>query len=561
MALVAHKYMLDDLSEDELRATFAAREHILDFLVSRLREQTEASTLTSFLITGPRGAGKTTMVRMLCLRIDEDDQLRDTWLPIRFPEELPGVTSLRDLLVAALHRLEEDHGLAGAGEWHGRAEAEADDEQSQELAIAGLRQISEQTGKRLILFIENLHLVFERKLDRRTQGTLRRLLMDQPFMMVVGTAVRVFEAVQDYEEAFFNYFCPVPLERLNDDQVHAILLRRAEYDGNGEFERQYQRHQAKIQALTRLTGGNPRIVLMLYEVLSHGNIGSVVVMLRQVVDELTPLLKDVLENQFSDQQTKVLDALMRAGGTATPRGLAQASRLSLNKVTTQLQRLKDMQVLEVRAGGKGRAAYYTVPDQLFCTWYQLRYLRPHRRRIEMFVEAIRIWFEEDARLQALRRLSEEAVASGGSAARDRALTAEYFAASLVGTRHHSEAEGLAVQSWLRVGYLDEAALALAEMSDLPDASRPRYEAAAYAGLGNWSRRHHDVSTELAATGAATEREPENVQYQFHYGVALAKSGDYEGALSCFERVAQSEDSSGPLTANAIYNRGTVRRMQ
>jgi Cdc6-like AAA superfamily ATPase len=59
--------MVDEILTEELRATFAAREHTLDYLVNSLRAQVGAQTLTSYLITGARGSGKTTIVRMLCL--------------------------------------------------------------------------------------------------------------------------------------------------------------------------------------------------------------------------------------------------------------------------------------------------------------------------------------------------------------------------------------------------------------------------------------------------------------------------------------------------------------
>jgi len=551
MALVAHKYMPQEMPEEELRATFAAREHTLDYLVKSLRGQCGSKTLTSYLITGPRGSGKTTIVLMLCLRIREDEKLSAAWLPVRFPEELPGITSLRDLLAAALHEMAED-GVPGAAEWHERVAGEMDDEQSRELAVSGLRQIAHEQNRRLVLFVENLDLVFHRGLDEPGQRTLRRLLMDGPFIMIVGTAVKMFEALRVYDEAFFNYFCPVPLDRLDDAQVAAVLFRRAEYDGNEEFDAQYERHKGRIKAISRLTGGNPRMVLMLYEALAHGNLASTVETLRALVDELTPLLKDVLEHQFSDQQSKILDALMRSGGTATPSQIARAARLSLNTVTTQLPRLKAMQVVEVRGGGKGRPAYYTVPDQLFCTWYQMRYLRPGRRRIEIFVEVLRVWFDEEERLRHVKRLAEQALASTGKTARD---------ASLAATGHHAEAQELVVRTWLETGQLREAALALAEDSHIRVRDLSRYEAAAYVGLGRWSREHDDLDTEIRAIQAAIERSPGDLTLHLWLGLTLLSSGRYDTACHHLDYVAMSEASDMQRRAAAILARGACRGIQ
>ena len=67
--------------------------------------------------------------------------------------------------------------------------------------------------------------------------------------------------------------------------------------------------------------------------------------------------------------------------------------------------MKDAQIIEVLGGGKGRAANYTVPDKLFSLWYQMRYLGQNRRRIELFVEVLRVWFEADERIETLRELT------------------------------------------------------------------------------------------------------------------------------------------------------------
>jgi hypothetical protein len=401
--VVEYKYTPDQMPVDELKQTFAARQGLLDHVVNHLRQQTHAKSLTSFLLVGPRGAGKTTLVLMLCHRILEDAELAAAWLPLRFREEQFEVCSLRDLLAAAVRSLAEE-GVPGAADWSSRIEQTVNDEESQSLAVAALRDIARSRGKRLVLFVENLNLLLGRAFDETSQATLRRLLMVDPFLMLVGTAVQMFEEVEGYDQALFNYFHPLYLDKLDDEQMCDLLSRRAQYDGNTAFLEKLREHRPKLRALSRLTGGNPRFMLMVYEILSEGGVTNAVQVLERLVDQLTPILKHVLEG-LPPQQAKILDALMRAGGTATPAALAQATRLKLNAVTSQLRRLKVNRMVDVLGGGKGQTAHYTVPDQLFCTWYQMRYLARKRRRIELFVEVIRVWFEAEERLEHLQRLA------------------------------------------------------------------------------------------------------------------------------------------------------------
>ena len=126
MSLVAHKYTPSEMSERELDATFAARGHTVDYLLKSLRDQVHSGTLSSFVITGPRGAGKSTVIRMVALRLTRDPELSRAWLPVVFPEEQFGVASLRDFLAAVLRELSAG-GLPDAKTWLEKVEAEAND--------------------------------------------------------------------------------------------------------------------------------------------------------------------------------------------------------------------------------------------------------------------------------------------------------------------------------------------------------------------------------------------------------------------------------------------------
>jgi len=440
---------------------------------------------------------------MLCESIREDAELSAAWLPVRLREEQFDVCSLRDMLAAAIRSLAEE-GIAAADKWLTQVEQADDEEQSQSLAVAGLREIAKAGRKRLVLFVENLNLVLRRALDDASQATLRRLLMVDPFLMLIGTAVCTFEEIEGYDKALFNYFHPLHLENLSDDQICELLTRRAEYDRNTSFLEHLGEHRPKLRAIARLTGGNPRFILMAYEILSEGQVTSAVQALERLVDELTPMLKHVLEG-LPPQQAKIVDALMRAGGTATPAALAQATRLKLNVVTAQLRRLKDNRMVEVLGGGKGQTAHYTVPDQLFCTWYQMRYLQRNRRRIELFTEVIRLWFEAEERLDHLRRLSDRAMASGGPQARSLAQAVEYFAAALCKTPHEDVGKQLMIQAWFRAGEVLEAAMALADLSvECAPESKPD-DLSALVPLAIWCQQHHMRPEAIEAARKAVEQ--------------------------------------------------------
>jgi hypothetical protein len=65
----------------------------------------------------------------------------------------------------------------------------------------------------------------------------------------------MFDSLKRYDEAFFNYFGPVPLGRLSFEQVSELLRKRAKFDGNESFLRNLPNMQAKVRTLVHLTGG------------------------------------------------------------------------------------------------------------------------------------------------------------------------------------------------------------------------------------------------------------------------------------------------------------------
>jgi tetratricopeptide (TPR) repeat protein len=555
MSLVAHKYTPAEMPPQELEATFAARWHTVEYLLKSLREQIKSGTLSSFVVTGPRGSGKSTVIQMVALRIRREPELKAAWMPVVFPEEQFNIGSLRDLMTATLQTLVRQ-GISPAQAWLEKVEAEPNEEQSLQLALTGLRKIARQEGKRLILFIENLNQLLGECFDDQMKGTFRRLLMSDPFMMVIGSAVHVFDSLQSYDEAFFNYFGQVPLGRLTAEEVFELLKLRAEFDGNHQFLREFPSQQPKIRAIVHLSGGNPRLVLMLYELLTQRQVTTMVECLRRLVDELTPLLKHEIEN-LPPQQRLIIHALMEKGGAAQPTDLVARTRLPLNAITTQLGRLKEAQFVEVLGGGKGRTANYTVPDKLFAVWYQMRYLNQNRRRIEVFVEVLRVWFEEEERLVTLRSMASPGQNGAAHILRDAATTAEYFAASLIGTQHERLATDLCIRQWMKVE-VREAAFALADLSGGGQEKSAVDEMHAYMELGDFFVENGDYERAILSLDEVIVKQPRQVDALMRRGVANRQLGNMGGAITDFTAVIEMEDAPKEQVASALVNRAGAK---
>ncbi len=557
-----YKYNPAEMPAEDLEATFVGRQHLLDRLITAVREQTDAGSIQHYLLLGPRGIGKTTLLLMLYRRIKEDPELSGRWFPIRYREEEFYVYTLRDLLALALEHLYEEEGVPEAETIRHEAEAEDDDEQSMAKLLDGLRKITKSYKKRLLLLIDNFDQFFPgRAANDLDQHAFRKLLSTESFLMVVGTSTLLFEDIFSYDEAFFNFFAPIPVENLSDEEIQDLLYRWATLDENQNFLKEYEQLKEKVRAITYLTGGNPRLVMMLYEILSQRQFLSVVQTLRETIDDLTPLLKDVLED-LPRQQSKVLDALMRLGGTASPSKIAEHARLPLNVVTTQVGRLKGARRIEVQGEGRGKPAVCRVSDQMFRTWYQMRYLRPARRRVEMFVEFLQAWFTVEDRVASLGQLRKEFETSMSSGlqrrAKETAFNMEYLAASLDDSSERvRQLEGVA-DAYMAVGEVREAALTLSDLRAQTIRSKTRYEAVGYAALGDRLLDKGDLSRAIQTYSEALKKDKNNLEARMGLGLALGMSGDHEKALKEFSVATETRGISVGDLCHALVSRGTAK---
>lgn len=556
---MTHKYMSQEIGDAERAATFVVREGILQSILERLRADAGTGAPNSFHIAGPRGSGKTTLLHMVRQRVTADAFLGKHYWPVILPEEQVAASSLRDFLSAILEQMKED-GSAVAATWYARCEAEPDDETSAGIAEVGLAELARAEGKILLIGVENFDCVLAQTLRKdHERAVLRRLMIDKPLICLLATSTTLLEATDSYDNPLFGHFVPIDLPTLGDKEAEQLLQAYAAYRSDKALQERLRGSRGIVRSLNLLTGGNPRLLLMLYDVISLQKIDVAVDALQALVDEMTPLYNGLLD-RLSTGQRKVLDAIMRAGGAAQPTTIAKAVRgMKLAEVTSHLRRLKQDGYVTANKGGKGRPAYYAASDRFFGTWYRLRYLRAGKRPIELFVEFLQAWYTTDERLAAFHH--HLSVAETERPAAPTVRPSDYLLYSMSRTDRFDDALSAMIAHGNERKLAGDTAAAIAQYTsiiDMPDAPVDQRAIAlgnrgvTYDLLGNSAAAIRDLSGVINMTDATAEK---RAWALINRGFVYERSEDVDAAFADYTCVIEMTDAPAEQRATALVQRG------
>ncbi len=399
------------MPEDEIKKTFVARQHLLDELVSLIEHQPDGAGVQHVIIIAPRGMGKTTMLLMVQFAV-RDRCLSSKWQTVQFPEESYSINDLADFWTEVIDHLAFDTNDAALRGKVAELRVEyGDSDDLQEAALAVIKDWSRKRGKRMLLLIDNLDMIFEQINDTRDNARLREVLMNDGTMMILGGATTFFREVRDYDQPLYNFFKIYNLDGLRFEQMTQLLRQRAELDLRENFEETLKANTARLRVLEHFTGGNPRFLLMLYRVATQSDISQARRGLEKLLDEVTPYFKAKTES-LPAQQRKILDFIARESSRTqegvTPGAVAQATRMTTNQASAQLKRLTELGYVQA-ANLRSRSSYYTLSEPLYAIWYKMRMGRDARQRMEWLVDFLKQWYEaeemktESGRLDGLFR--------------------------------------------------------------------------------------------------------------------------------------------------------------
>jgi tetratricopeptide (TPR) repeat protein len=399
-------YNPDRMPEAEIKATFVAREALVDELVELVKSQPDSAGMQHAVIIAPRGMGKTTVLLMVKFAI-KDRGLADQWQAVKFPEESYGIYDLSDFWLETLHLIAADTADAELRKLADDLKTKyPNNDDLQEAAYAALKDWRRRHGKRLLLLVENFDQILEQINDERDNARLRDVLMNDGTVMLLGGATTFFKEARAYDQPLYNFFKIYNLHDLKFAQMQQLLRCRASLDRVAGFENSLKQNEVRLRVLEYFTGGSPRLVLMLYRVVTQSDVGEVRRALEKLLDEVTPYYKAKIEI-LPPQQRKILDHIARVSGQTneglTPKEIAEAVRLPQNQVSAQLKRLSELGYVHA-ANLRGRSSFYMLSEPLYAIWHQMRFGRSMRERMNWLVSFLRVWYEAEEMVEESVRL-------------------------------------------------------------------------------------------------------------------------------------------------------------
>ena len=411
-------------SPERLRRTTVARGHILDNTVESLRGSVRRKSKNHLLFIGPRGIGKTHLLSCIEDTVRCDEALGERVVVARFPEESNQTLSFADFLIGLCGILSDV--LEDEPQWaalFAEVQTEEDDATVADTLVPAIRQANRHHGRTVLVMLENLGEILSRQIRNGNDiAALRKFLMADNGCLLVATAPMHFDGITDVGQPFYDFFDIQILDSLTFEETVEVIRRNLEWDGRARLLATLDDMRPRLEALYRMTGGNPRLTMMLYELIAHESITGVQEQFHVLLDRISPFYQSRLKDLPPGQRALLECLASMRDEEKTPAAIAARMRTSQQETSSLLKRLSDAHYLRSERHPRDRRSrLYTIREGFFDIWLAMNLSRGARRRLPFLLEFFSLFYPDIAarnekRLELRAKLVEE-----GNADAERAL--------------------------------------------------------------------------------------------------------------------------------------------
>ncbi|MHB9139471.1 MAG: tetratricopeptide repeat protein, partial [Victivallaceae bacterium] len=341
------------------------------------------------LFIGPRGIGKTHLLSLIEDEITQDSELSGAYHVARFPEESHRTLSFADFLLGLCEILRDT--LPDEPVWKKLSEELAtqnDDSRIVDKLVPAIRKRWRERRQAILVMMENINQVFEAQIkDSRSIAALRGFLMEDNGCLLMATAPLQFDAITDHKAPFYDFFDFQVLDQLSDEETIELIRLNLEWEKRSDLLAGFADMRPRLLALYRMTGGSPRLSLMLYELIAGEAVTAVRRQFEILLDRITPFYQDRMRD-LGPQERAILEtiALLR-DQPKTPAMIAARMRMNPGQVSALLGRLVKAQYLRTHENpADKRSRLYTIREGFFDIWLAMNNSRGARVRLPFLVD-------------------------------------------------------------------------------------------------------------------------------------------------------------------------------
>ena len=357
------------MSKEDLEFITCGRSDLISEIVTKFKTVSSTNLPVHVLLVGQRGIGKTHTLLTILHALEKQGGFKT----IRLSEEEYSVTSVNDFLKRILEEL------------HIEFDVDVDDIESK--ALSEFNRLKQQK-QFPVIFVDNLQMLFK---QIRDLPKLRSLLQEHNPFCIMGSALSIFEEIESYGEPFYNFLDIKFLKGFTVKEITELIKKRLSIVKNDKLLTDLHENIHRIEGLHILTGGNPRLIHYLCEIIIQKNsLMDLESNIISLLDQLTPFYQMRME-KLSTTHRKIVDTLSKEDGPISPTSLSKIMQSDRSSVITQLRRLELDGVVETMKFKNKKETLYQLTERLYRIWREMRSPKGVKR-IHMLVDFLKIWY-------------------------------------------------------------------------------------------------------------------------------------------------------------------------
>jgi len=386
-------YQPANADAESIKDGFIIRKQEYDIVMDDIRRNGIRGSVQHYLLLGRRGSGKSTLLKRIQVEIETDKELSKKYIAINLAEEQANIYRLFDLLEEIIEELHHNSVETAEPLWNVDAQVFARN------LFAAIHAAIEQSGKKLVLLLDNIDRIFENLHD--DAALLREYLLNYDDIKIIGGSTRMTEHFWKYNKPFYEFFRVLELKPLSSIEIKELFLHWSIKLQLPVLKDFIEKKPGQLETIRILTDGLPRTLQFFINILINKTEATGYEYLKQIMDYITPLYQERL-NGLPPAQRKIVLQMAFIWETTGTKELAEATRMDNKVISAQLKQLGEKGIAEkIETSNKNHL--YRLSERFFNLWLIFTQGSPQEKRRAKYLT---IFLENFYDGEELKKLAE-----------------------------------------------------------------------------------------------------------------------------------------------------------